>query len=817
VNNNVRENNFFFLRGGGEMGHLTRSHDWSQRPIGMPDQWPRALQISLGNILYSGFPMFLFWGEDLTCFYNDAFRPSLGQEGKHPAVGKSGKEVWPEIWDFIGPLIEKVMKTGEPVWFEDQYLPFYRNGKMEDIYWTFSYSLALNDDGAPGGVLVTCMETTATVQARERTETSKKAAEWQKRQYETITSSTPDLIYIFDLNYRFTYANTALLNMWGKSWETAIGKSLLENGYEPWHAEMHEREIDEIIATKKPLRGEVAFPHAELGKRIYDYILVPVFGDNGEVEAVAGTTRDITELKQAALSITESEERFRNLADDSPIFVFIIDPDPGAPVKYWNETWLQYTGQSLEQAIGTAWNGIIHEEDVPVVMKHYMAAFENREPYFIPAVRVKRYDGEYRWHSFKGNPRYLPGREFNGFVGVGIDIHEQKLAEKILEESEQNLRSMILQSPVAMCILLGPDHIVDIANEAMIKLWGKPAENLLHQPIFKGLPDAREQGLEILLDNVFAKSERFKAEERPVELLRNGHKETVYQDFVYEPYRNTAGHTIGVLVVTIDVTAQVIARKQIEDVVTQRTAELAQVNESLQRANKELQRSNQYLEEFAHAASHDLKEPIRKIHLFTQQLKQQLSSQLQEPEYKLFGRIENASLRMRNLIDDLLEYSYVSQLPLQMETVDLFKTIQQVLEDLELNIEEKKAIIHIDKLPTIHGYKRQLQQLFQNLLSNALKYSTPDVRPQINVTASTFTDQHQSYLLISVSDNGIGFEQKHAEKIFKMFSRLHGPQEYSGTGVGLSIAKKVVENHNGFIKAESQPGHGATFNIFLPV
>ncbi|WEA01664.1 PAS domain-containing sensor histidine kinase [Mucilaginibacter sp. SJ] len=126
---------------------------------------------------------------------------------------------------------------------------------------------------------------------------SKEQAEQQKRLYETINSSTPDLIYVFSLDYRFTYVNQALLTMWGKTWDTAVGKGLRENGYEEWHAQMHEREIDQVRAMKKPVRGEVSFPHAVLGRRVYDYILTPVLDKNGEVEAVAGTTRDVTERK----------------------------------------------------------------------------------------------------------------------------------------------------------------------------------------------------------------------------------------------------------------------------------------------------------------------------------------------------------------------------------------------------------------------------------------------------------------------------------------------------------------------------------------
>ena len=171
---------------------------------------------------------------------------------------------------------------------------------------------------------------------------------------------------------------------------------------------------------------------------------------------------------------------------------------------------------------------------------------------------------------------------------------------------------------------------------------------------------------------------------------------------------------------------------------------------------------------------------------------------------------------MRNLIDDLLLYSHVSNRPHDKETVDLNKKVQNVLEELELDVEEKKAVIHVGKLPIINGYKRQLQQMFQNLISNSLKYSKTDVPPKIDISSSVVTENNRHYNLIAVKDNGIGFEQEYADKIFQIFTRLHGSADYSGTGVGLSIVKKVVENHNGFIGVESSSGHGATFNIYLP-
>jgi signal transduction histidine kinase len=279
-----------------------------------------------------------------------------------------------------------------------------------------------------------------------------------------------------------------------------------------------------------------------------------------------------------------------------------------------------------------------------------------------------------------------------------------------------------------------------------------------------------------------------------------------------DPYR-----LLGVIQ---DITEQKLFAEQLTKLVKERTAEL-------ENKNQELERSNSYLEEFAHAASHDLKEPIRKIQYFTERLKNQLSNHFNEDVRYTFDRIENANQRMKALIDDLLIYSHVSQKPLEKETVDINIKLIKVLEDLELDIQEKGAIIKTDKLPVVQGYKRQLQQLLQNLISNALKYCKPSVAPEIEITSQIVSGvdlnpvstnvAENKYHLIEVKDNGIGFAQSDAEKIFQMFHRLHGKNEYQGTGVGLSIARKVVENHNGYIKADSAPGKGATFKIYLPV
>jgi signal transduction histidine kinase len=253
-----------------------------------------------------------------------------------------------------------------------------------------------------------------------------------------------------------------------------------------------------------------------------------------------------------------------------------------------------------------------------------------------------------------------------------------------------------------------------------------------------------------------------------------------------------------------------------------------QLQLQLEQKVEELKRTNQNLEAFAYAASHDLKEPMRKIRVFSDKLQQKLVQRGDKEDMFFIGRIENAAQRMDILIDDLLAYSHASQGSEMQEQVDLNERLRQVVEDLDVTIQEKKATIEIGLLPTVKGNSRQLQQLFQNLLSNALKYSKPDVSPLISVVSTVVHGEktgvdlppvvhNKQYHLIEVRDNGIGFEPEYTERIFQLFQRLHGRTEYAGTGIGLSIAQKVVENHHGYIWAESSPGEGATFKILLPL
>ncbi|MGZ5885179.1 MAG: PAS domain S-box protein, partial [Burkholderiaceae bacterium] len=331
---------FNFLSGGGEMGALMRAHDWTSTSLGSFDTWPATLKTSLRLLLTSNHPMFIFWGPELIQFYNDAYSRTLGPE-RHPSIlGKPGRTSWKEVWDIIGPDIDLVLSGKGATWHEHQLVPSTRHGKREDIWWTYGFS-PIEDESGVCGVLIICNDVTqehrhhetlrqlnqtleerVKIRAKELEQARQEAiqisveSEKWRRLYETVLSNTPDLVYVFDLDHRFTYANDGLLKLWGKSWDDAIGKNCIELGYEPWHAEMHDREIEQVKLSRQPLRGEVPFT-GTAGRRVYEYIFVPVLGPDGEVEAVAGTTRDITERKHIEDALRKSQAHLSSLFEQT--------------------------------------------------------------------------------------------------------------------------------------------------------------------------------------------------------------------------------------------------------------------------------------------------------------------------------------------------------------------------------------------------------------------------------------------------------------------------------------------------------------------
>lgn len=280
------------------------------------------------------------------------------------------------------------------------------------------------------------------------------------------------------------------------------------------------------------------------------------------------------------------------------------------------------------------------------------------------------------------------------------------------------------------------------------------------------------------------------------------------------PMKNKDGKVVKWFGTFTDIEDQKNQRIILEERIRERTLQLQRLNEELSRSNKEL-------ENFAYVASHDLQEPLRKIRAFGDILIRKHGQNLSEQGHEYVARMQKASYRMQILIDDLLNYSRVSRNPTISERVSLNELLNEALDDLEQSINEKKAVIRCDTLPEINGDRRQLKQLFQNLISNGIKFHKTGEPPVIEIRQRIVHHDGKSRkrrnLELVFADNGIGFDEKYHEKIFTIFQRLHGRNEFEGTGIGLAICKKIVENHSGKIFAKSAPGSGSEFFVVLPL
>lgn len=684
------------------MGELVRNFDWSKTSLGPVAQWPKSLQTTIGIMLHSKFPMFLFWGEELLCFYNDAYRPSLGNQGKHPmALGERARTVWPEIWPTIKPLIDQVLAGGEATWSEDQLIPIYRNGEIEDVYWTFSYSPAYGDTGAIAGVFITCSETTRAVLARQ------KAEETQQQVLASFEESPVAIAIISTENLTFRMANSFYGYLVGRAPEEIVDKPLL-NALPELAGQGFDVMLEQVIATGKPfIAPEVAVDLVRQGQLQTIYV-------------------DLT-----------------------------------------------------------------------------------------------------------CQPRREADNQVSGVLVVATDVTQQVLARRKIEESERRFRSLVEESPVATCLFVGPEFVIDVANEGMIRFFGR-GPSIVGQSVRSVLSDSEtDQAAIALLEQVFRSGEPFAAMGAPANLTINGIVGTYYFDFSLQPLRNAVGEVYAILETAVEVTAQVLNRQHLKKSEVRYKALSAELDllvqqrtEQLQASVHDLQRSNENLQQFAYIASHDLQEPLRKIQSFSDLLQSQYGPQLGDGVEHL-KRMQVAAGRMSTLIRDLLAYSRISLRQEATASVSLTQVVEEAVGDLDLLISDTGATIEVGSLPTVPGDAAQLGQLFQNLLSNALKFrqiNTPPVisiRAQVVVAAELpaslkLTRAVAHYHQIDVTDNGIGFEQKYVDRIFQVFQRLHGRNAFAGTGVGLAICEKVAANHGGAITATSQPGQGATFRVYLP-
>jgi signal transduction histidine kinase len=428
-------------RGGGEMGALIRAFNWAGSAVGPADSWPQSLRTTLSIILHTKFPMFLFWGKHLTCFYNDAYRPSLGNNGKHPsALGRPGEEVWPEIWADIKPLIDQVLAGGEASWSEDQLLPIYRNGRMEDVYWTFSYSPVMDESGKACAVFVTCSETTQKVR-------NHLALIESRDQLEFAIESTELGVWDFNPHTNKFKGNDRLKNWFGLNSGSEIELSYAIQT-------MAEKDRDRVTRAIRH-----ALDYSSGGKYDIDYtIRNPVTGHERMVRAKGrvwfgadqiayrfnGTLRDVTEEVLAKRQLEEIAERMQLAIGAGNLGTYELVLSTGqitASPKCKLHLGLSEGDDLTLQKL----NRLIWPADRPALENAIHGAIRDHTSYNID-YRIRMQDDSVKWIRIAGNPVFNDKGMPVKVVGITVEItelmeFEAELTRQVRERTTELQRS----------------------------------------------------------------------------------------------------------------------------------------------------------------------------------------------------------------------------------------------------------------------------------------------------------------------------------------------------------------------------------------
>jgi PAS domain S-box-containing protein len=578
--------------------------------------------------------------------------------------------------------------------------------------------------------------------------------------------------------------------------------------------------IQSVAQLKKSNPASEYFPRIVLKDGSIKILSVKtevLYNDQGEAYKMIGTAQDITQQKLSEKQLRENQNFIQKITDATPSIIAVYNINNGKYL-FINQSFEKLLGYSPTQVIDEGVNfvtSIIHPDDFPKIIEENKKALEfanrdadshSNELVIDFQYRMRHKNGDYRWFHTYGT---IFGRNEKKHVeqvlNISIDITDRVSAEKKVVEQEHLIQHIADASPTVLYLFdIVKDSIVYINQEISPVLGYSPDEILdMGSSVKRFLfhPDDHDK---VAWGSKQKNEKEFTEYECKMKEKNKGWRCLIIREIPF--MKDTNGDYTQVLCAALDISD----RKKIEETLYQKTLEL--------------QQSNSSLEEFAYVASHDLKEPLRKITTFGDRLLVKEKGVIKEDSLNYLQKIIESSQRMQRMIDDLLSISMIST-EKAFEKHDLQVVLDEVLQTLEFKIEEGKAVINADVLPVANIIPSQFRQLFQNLISNSLKFARADVVAVITIKCRNLTPEENEqqqlnkgtrFLHITFADNGIGFEEKYSEKIFSIFHRLHGRSEYEGTGIGLAICKKIVENHNGKIFATGKENEGATFNIIIP-
>lgn len=737
--------------------------------------------------------------------------------GKGPdIIGKPLREALPELANqpFLS-ILDNVFTSGEILRATAVPVMLVVDDKPRQAYFDYTFKPLRDARGEVWAIIDISVDVTEQVQAQNR------ITENQRQILDSFEQSPVGIAIIDnDEGLSFRMANAFYCNLVSRRPEDIIGKPLLEV-----LPEIKDQGFDNllrgVIDTGVPYTAnEVPVELMRSGKihTLYlDFAYQPRREADGSISGVLAVVIDVTQQVFARKSVEDSAHRLRSVVESAPFPIGIYEG---------RELRITLANDSIKAAYGKGtdvegqlYTALLPELEGSGIFEQLRSVIDTGQPVHMRYQRVDLVqDGilTENYFNYSFTPLYDAGGKVYAVMNTAAEVTDVVKARMALEEAQTALSGAIELAELATwevdtrtgkssCSERLAQWIGVAPNEDPLAAFTDAVHEEDRPRVIASLQAAQQPGDSRGYDEEYRLIHRKSGQER---IIHAQGKTRVLPD----------GTVLGLSGTAQDITAQRRQQEELERQVAERTMELAE-------ANAQLLHSNEELAQYAYVASHDLQEPLRKIRVFAGMLGKQAG--LTETSRGLVDKIDHASKRMTMLIKDLLDFSKLLNSESMVQPVELSEICHAVVNDFELTIIEQSARVHIGTLPRISSVALQMNQLFYNLISNALKFSKPGVAPMINIECRPMLpaelrkiianpNPNWLYYDVRVEDNGIGFDPRYAEQIFEVFKRLHGRDVYPGSGIGLALCRRIAVNARGYLYAESTPGKGATFHIILP-